>query len=178
MVKFDSVLNESETYRGNVNYLPNTINGKMYVRVDWNMPVNEQILIAGEEFQIYRPKLNQVLTGRVNSASTNKASGGILSFIKMTSEELKLNFSIALKGEEVLSDGIIAHTLELTPKTLSFFKSADIWVDGDGMPRQVRVNEKNGDTTTVLLSAIQKNMKVEPSVFKLALPKNVKIIKV
>ncbi len=45
------------------------------------------------------------------------------------------------------------------------------------MPRQAKVLEQNNDTTTVLLSNLQKNITLNGSIFKLNYPKNAKKIK-
>jgi len=45
------------------------------------------------------------------------------------------------------------------------------------MPRQAKVVEQNGDTTTVLLSNIKKNVTIKGDVFDLKYPKSAKVIK-
>ena len=54
---------------------------------------------------------------------------------------------------------------------------ADLWVDGNGMPVQAKITEKNNDTTLVLLSNMQKNVTIKASEFKINLPKGTKIIR-
>ena len=66
--------------------------------------------------------------------------------------------------------------LELTPKAPQSYKSADLWVDGNGMPIQARIMEKNNDTTTVYLSNLQKNVTINASGFKVEMPKNIKCV--
>ncbi len=54
---------------------------------------------------------------------------------------------------------------------------ADLWVDGDGIPRQARITENNNDTTTVLLSDIRRNETLKAEIFKLKYPSTAKKIK-
>lgn len=66
--------------------------------------------------------------------------------------------------------------LRLTPKNSENFKSIEAWIDIDGMPRQIRIAEKNNDTTTVELSEIQKNIPVDAAALAITLPKGTKIL--
>mgnify|MGYP001795458770 FL=1 len=63
------------------------------------------------------------------------------------------------------------------PKGKVNYKSAELWVDPDGMPRQAKIIEANNDTTTVLLANILKNPTLNGGIFKLPYPKNVTKIK-
>jgi len=45
------------------------------------------------------------------------------------------------------------------------------------MPVQSKVIEKNNDTTTVLLTNLQKNVRVDKSEFQIKLPDGTKVIK-
>jgi len=65
----------------------------------------------------------------------------------------------------------------MTPKVPTSYKSAEVWVDGNGMPVQSKVIEKNNDTTTVLLTNLQKNVRVDKSEFQIKLPDGTKVIK-
>ena len=54
--------------------------------------------------------------------------------------------------------------------------STEIWVDGNGMPVQMRTTERNGDSTLVRLTNIQKNARINGDAFKISLPSGVKIV--
>ncbi|MBK7934939.1 MAG: outer membrane lipoprotein carrier protein LolA [Pyrinomonadaceae bacterium] len=176
MVKTDSVLGESDTYEGKTSFLPESYAGKKYVRIDWSKPVVENIVVIGDSYQLYRPKLNQVIKGQTSSAKSGAAAGGALAFVSMSKDQLKANYNVVFIAEEAISGGVKTIHLQLTPKVKTSYKTADLWVDGDGMPRQAKVTENNNDTTTVLLTGIEKNTKVDYGLFKLALPKNVKVV--
>jgi outer membrane lipoprotein-sorting protein len=57
----------------------------------------------------------------------------------------------------------------MTPLKQAKYKSAEIWVDGNGMPIQSLIKEKNDDTSTVLLTNLQKNVRINSADFKMSL---------
>jgi outer membrane lipoprotein-sorting protein len=177
MEKYNSQLDETDVTEGIVKYLPKTPKRAMYVRLDWTKPVVEQISVIGNAYTLYRPRLNQVYIGKTDNAKNNAKVGNALAFISMSKEELKANYTVNYLGKVKLKDDVETWHLELIPKKTSSYKAAYLWVDVDGMPRQARVVENNGDTTTVLLYNIQKNITLKGSDFEIQYPKNAKLIK-
>ncbi len=177
MVKTNSQLGVSDTTVGSTSYLPKAGSRVMYVRIDWTKPVEEQISVIGDNYELYRPRLNQVITGTTKNAKNNASVGGALSFMSMSKDQLKANYTVVYIGEEQISGSVSTWHLQLTPKTATTYKTAEIWVDGDGMPRQAKINEQNNDSTTVLLANIQKNLTLKGEIFKLKYPSSVKKIK-
>lgn len=177
MVKHNPQLNVSDTTSGTTSYLPKTAKRGMYVRIDWTKPVEEQISVIGDDYELYRPRLNQVIVGKVQKAKNNASVGGALAFMSMTRDQLRANYDVRYIGEEQIRGGTPTWRLELTPKTETSYKMAELWVDGDGMPRQAKIVEHNNDSTTVLLTGIQKNLTLKGDIFKLKYPANVKKIK-
>ena len=181
MVKYDSVLKVSDTTEGTSIYAvlkgnkakeENTL-----VRIDWTKPAQETLTVVKGQYTIYRPRLNQYMTGSTKDAKGSGKANGALSFMNMSKEQLKANYGIKYIGEEKVSGGIPTWHLELTPKIAQNYKSAELWVDGNGMPIQTKIIEKNNDTTTVLLSNIRKNETIDAEAFSVKLPKGVKQIK-
>ncbi|MGE3468231.1 MAG: outer membrane lipoprotein carrier protein LolA [Pyrinomonadaceae bacterium] len=177
MVKYNPQLNVSDTTVGRTSYISKAAGGKMYVRIDWTKPVEEKIAVIGDDYELYRPRLNQVIVGKTQKAKNSASVGGALGFMSMSKAQLKANYNVAFLGEEQISGGVRTWHLQLNPKNQSSYKMAELWVDGDGMPRQAKVIEQNNDTTTVMLSGIQKNPSLKGSSFKLNYPGNVKKIK-
>lgn len=177
MVKHNPQLNVSDTSVGTTKYLPKKGKTPMYVRIDWTKPVSEQMAVIGDEYQLYRPRLNQVIKGRVDKAKNNAAAGGALSFMNMGREQLRANYNIEFVAEETLRDGTPTFHLLLTPKSQTSYKSANLWVDKDGTPRQAKITERNNDTTTVLLENIEKNLTIRADIFRLKYPSNAKVIR-
>ena len=176
MVKKDALLDESDTFKGTVKYIPGKTENDMYIRIDWTKP-NEQLAVIKTKYILYRPPINQAIVGEVGKAKNSANAGGALSFMSMSKTQLKANYSYKYIGEETLSSGAKTVHLELIPKTAQKYKSAELWVDVDGMPLQMKIVEKNGDSTTVLLSKVNKNVTLNKDVFTINFPKNTKVIK-
>ena len=174
MVKFDSVLKESEKLDGKTIYLP-TKGRDALVRIDWMKP-EETLAVVNGKYVLYRPRLKQAIVGKVKDAKGSGKANGALSFMNMSKEQLKANYTIKYLGQENVSNGTATWHLELLPKSATNFKMAELWIDGNGMPVQAKVIEGNNDTTTVLLSNFQKNAKINASQFKVKLPDGTKII--
>jgi len=176
MAKHDSVLNETDISEGSISYIPGRSQKQIYIRIDWAKPVVEHLAVANGQYVLYRPKLKQAITGKVDSAKGNAKTGGALAFMSMSQAQLRENYDVKYVADETVAGGVKTFHLLLTPKNASGYKSADLWVDANGMPVQAKVVEKNNDTTTVLLSAIQKNATFKASAFKISPPKDVKIV--
>ena len=179
MVKYDSVLKVSDTTEGTSIYVALKGNTKdnTLVRIDWTKPAKETLSVVKDQYIIYRPRLNQYITGSTKDAQGSGKANGALSFMNMSKAQLKANYDIKYLGQENIKGGIATVHLELTPKTAQSYKSAELWVDVDGMPLQAKIIEKNNDTTTVLLSNIKKNETINAEAFNVKLPDDAKHIK-
>jgi len=176
MVKYNSQLKESDTTYGNSIYLP-TKGRDALVRIDWTKPVAETLAVVNGKYVLHRPRLKQAIVGNAKDAKGSGKANGAMSFMNMSKEQLKANYTIKYLGQENVSGGTPTWRLELTPKAATNFKMAELWVDGNGMPVQAKVIETNNDTTTVLLSNFEKNAKINASQFEVKLPKGTQIIK-
>lgn len=176
MEKRDSVLGETDLSEGDLNYIPGRSQKQIYVRINWATPVVEHLAVANGQYVLYRPKANQAIVGKVDGAKGSAKTGGALAFMTMSKEELAANYKVDYLGDETVSGGVSAFHLKLTPIKATSYKSAELWVDTNGMPVQAKVVEKNNDTTTILLSNIQKNATVKASDFKISPPKGTAIV--
>ena len=178
MAKYNAQLGENDLTQGSVIYLPGKSEREMYIRIDWTKPVQEQLAVIRGEYTLYRPRLGQAIVGKVDSAKNSAGAGNALGFMSMSKEQLKANYNVKYLGEETVSGGTKTWHLELSPKAASKYKAAEIWVDGNGMPVQAKVIESNNDSTTVLLTNLQKNQTINAKVFTIDFPKkSTKIIK-
>src|SRR5215210_7565621 len=149
------------------------------VRVDWARPVQEILAVSGGQYTLYRPRLKQAYQGSSKSASSKGKAGNVLGFaLNMTSAQAKNQFNVELVGEGELYKGS-PHVwwLKLVPRGNQGFQFAEVWVTDDGMPIQTRVTEKNGDATTVRLTNIQRNPKIDGNPFIIELPAGTKVVK-
>lgn len=171
MSQHDAGLDDYDVKKGSVNYLPGK-GRNVYVRVDWTQP-NEILVVANGEYVLYRPVIKQAIVGKTSDAGKNNKAGGAFAFMNMSKAQLQSNYAIVYLGIEKIG-GKDVWRLRLDPKTKVSYKSAELWVDGDGMPVQNKINEKNNDSSTILLENIEKNITIKGSIFKLDLPGDVK----
>lgn len=176
LAKTNASLGETDTNTGEVNYLPGRTQKAIYLRIDWTKP-KEHLAIANGEYIIYTPGTKRAITGKVDSKAGGPKGAGALAFMTMSKAELSANYDVEYVGEETVSGGINTWHLVLKPKTAANYKSADLWVDSNGMPVQAKVTEKNNDTTTVLLSGIQRNATIKASQFKIDTPAGTTFVK-
>lgn len=177
MAKTDTVLGETDLYEGELTYKPGPSERNIFLRIDWNKPSVEHLAVANGIYRIYRPKANRMIEGKVDSAKGSAKSGGALAFMTMSKAELSSNYDVTYEGPETVSGGVSTWHLRLRPKKATSYKSADLWVDTNGMPIQAKVVEKNNDTTTVYLSALQKNVTIKASIFTITPAKGTEIVK-
>lgn len=177
MNKLDSVLGENDLYEGSLSYIPGRSQNQIFVRIDWAKPRVEHLAVANGSYVIYRPGSKWAATGKVDSVKGGGKAGGVLAFMSMSKAQLAANYSVEYAGEETVKNGTKAWHLVLTPKQATSYKSAELWVDSNGMPVQAKIIEKNNDTTTLLLSDIQRNATVSASVFKLKPPAGTEIVR-
>ena len=177
MAKLDSVLGETEMKKGNLTYLPGRSEKEMYLRINWKEPLEEHLAVAKGQYVLYTPRRKQAIVGKVDGVKgKGSKAGGVLAFMSMSKAQLKENYEVKLMGEETVKDGTKTWHLVLIPLKPTSYKSADLWVDANGMPVQARIVEKNNDTNTILLTNIQRNSNVEASVFKITPPKGTAIV--
>ena len=177
MAKTDAALGETDLYEGELNYLPGQSQSQIYVRIDWIKPAVEHLAVAKGQYVLYSPKQNRAIVGKVDSAGKNTKAGGALAFMTMSKAELSANYDVEYKGEETVSGGVNTWHLVLKPKKAATYKSADLWVDSNGMPVQAKVVEKNNDSTTVNISGVQKNATIKANIFQITPAKGTEIVK-
>jgi outer membrane lipoprotein-sorting protein len=175
MEKYNSQLKESDVTEGTAMYLPQK-KRDAFLRIDWTKPNVESLAVVNKEYVIYRPGIKWATVGKLNSAKDKATAGNALAFINMSRAQLKANYTIRYVGVESVGGTSTWH-LELTPKAKTSYKTADLWVDKDGMPIQAKVLESNNDTTTVQLSGLEKNVTLNTKNFSIDLPKDTKIVK-
>ena len=176
VVKYNSQIGVEDKYNGVVLYLPSQ--GKQAsIRIDWSSPRREVLAINNNQYTIFRPTLLIAYKGDVRKMRDNKA-GGLMEMMNMSRGQLEARFQpVKDVREETLWGGVSTIHLTLVPKGNAGYKYAEIWIDGAGMPVQTKIVEKNDDSTTMRLTALEKNQKISQSEFEVKLDSNVKIVK-
>lgn len=176
MVKTQAHLGESDTSIGTALYAKGKTRNPL-VRIDWEKP-QESLAVRDGQYIMYRPRLAVAYTGSTSSAGKDTKGSSALAFMNMSKTELRANYDVALLSENAtLSSGVRTWQIQLTPKTRTSYKSAELWVDPDGMPQQTKIIEHNNDTTTVLLTNLEKNVSFPGDAFQIKLAKGTKIQK-
>lgn len=175
MQKYNAQLRDYESNTGDVQYVAGQ---SPSVRVDWRRPA-ELLAVSKGQYTLYRPRLNQAYQGSAKSQSKNNKVGNVLGFaLNMSGAQAKSQFNIDLAGEGTLErGGPHVWWLKLTPRGAAGYQFAEIWVTDDGMPIQARVTERNGDSTLVRLTNVQRNARIDGNPFEIQLPAGTKIVR-
>src|SRR5436190_14511031 len=177
MEKYNSQLGDSDKYYGTIRYIPAGGKAASLVRLDWNKPQQEILVVANGGYVLYRPRLNQAIIGNNGSVRSAK-DNDVLALLNMSAAQLRSRFGdFQDEREETLWGDIHTTHLKAVPKTAASYKYIEVWVDDNGMPVQTKMVEKNDDSTTMRLSNIAKNQNIDKKEFSIDLPSSVKKIK-
>jgi len=177
MEKYNSQLRDSDRSVGVILYEPES-GREASVRIEWRSPQHEILAVSNGKYTLFRPRLGMAYQGNSKSSKVKNVSGGLLSLVYMSRQELESRFQpVQDVREETLWGGVSTIHLTLVPKGNASFKYAEIWVDSGGMPVQTKIIEKNDDATTVRLSGLERNVRIAASEFEVKLDSSVKIVK-
>lgn len=175
MEKWNDQLKAGDKRTGTVAYIPGAGRAS-FVRVDWRTPVQEILAVAGGEYTLFSPRRKMAWVGSTNSK--NAKVSGVMGFgLDASTAQMKSAYDYKDVYNETLWGGVATTHITLVPKGASSHKYSEIWVDGSGMPVQTKVVEKNGDSTTVRLMDIQRNVAVSKDEFKINLGSDVKKVR-
>lgn len=177
VVKYNSQIGVEDKYNGVVIYMPGA-GRNASVRIDWTSPRRESLAVNNNKYIIFRPNQNIAYTGNTGSMRGDNKAGGLLEMMSMSRGQLEARFQpVKDVREETLWGGVSTIHLTLVPKGNASYKYAEVWIDSAGMPVQTKIVEKNDDSTTMRLTGLEKNQKINPSDFEIKLDSNVKIVK-
>jgi len=178
VVKYNSQLGVEDKFSGIVIYMPGA-GRQASVRIDWSHPRKEVLAVNNNKYTIFRPALGVAYTGdsRRMGGNDNKV-GGLMEMVNMSRGQLEARFQpVKDVREETLWGGVGTIHLTLVPKGNAGYKYAEVWIDSAGMPVQTKIVEKNDDSTTMRLTGLEKNQKINQGDFDIKLDSNVKIVK-
>jgi outer membrane lipoprotein-sorting protein len=175
--KYNSQLGVEDKYSGVVIYLPGA-GRQAAVRIDWTSPRKEVLAVNNNRYTIFRPALKVAYTGDSRKMSGDNKAGSLLEMMSMSRAQLESRFQpVKDVREETLGGGVGTIHLTLVPKGKASYKYAEVWIDSAGMPVQAKIVEKNDDSTTMRLTALEKNARISTGDFDIKLDSNVKIVK-
>ena len=176
VVKTNSQMGYEDKYHGVVVYMP-AAGRQASVRIDWTSPRKEVLAVSNNKYVIYRPNQKIAYTGSANKMKEDKA-GGLMEMMNMSRGQLEARFQpVKDVREETLWGGVSTIHLTLVPKGNAGYKYAEVWIDAGGMPVQTKIVEKNDDSTTMRLTDLEKNQKIDSKIFDVSLDSGVKIVK-
>lgn len=176
MEKYNAQLRDKDNYRGILLYIPGA-GRSASVRLEWTSPQHEILAVSNNEFQLYRPRLGQVIYGNTKSTG-DKKSNDVLRLMSMSAAQLRSEFGPFQDVEDVtLWGGVRTTHFKVVPKGAASYKHIEVWVDDSGMPVQTKMVEKNDDSTTVRLTDIARNAPISKDELTLKLDPSVKRIK-
>ena len=171
MTKFNAQLSETDIKQGGVKFMPQA--NDYLLRIDSTNPAPENFSIIGNQYLVYLPNQKTARTGTITDAQKNE----FVIFSQLAKGKLKETYGVKYLGEEKVNGLIPAWHLELTPKTKSSYKTIELWVDANGMIIQSKSVETNGDWSIISLTNLQKNVQIQATDCKIALPRDTKIVK-
>jgi len=175
MEKYNSQLRDKEKWSGIVLYIPGA--GNAFVRLEWNSPQHEILTSENGNYILYQPRKKIAYEGR-NNHFKNPGDGDVLALMSMSATQLRTKFGeFQDMRDETLWGGVWTQHFKVTPKTAASYKYIEVWVDGEGMPVQTKMVEKNDDATTVRLTNLAKNQTIPLDQFKQNLDASVKRVK-
>ncbi|MEZ5307974.1 MAG: outer-membrane lipoprotein carrier protein LolA [Pyrinomonadaceae bacterium] len=160
--EYEATLADETERKGAVQYISKP-GRDAWVRIDWASP-DESLIVANGKYVLWRKDKGEAVVGNVEESKSQKATSNSLKFMSMSKAELKANYTTAYLGEATV-DGTTTWHLKLTPKNADEFREAELWVDGNGMPIQAMIVQKNKDKATVRLSSLEKNVTIDAKIF-------------
>lgn len=164
-------LDEASDYAGTLTLVPGS--GKEFsMRLDWTKPSSESISVLDGKYEMYNPRTKILYYGAADKVRTDsRTSGNPLSVLNMNQAQMRAAYDPSLISDGAkLKDGTLTFHVKLLPKTRQSFKQAELWVDSNGMPRQIKVTAHNNDTDMFFLSNPKKNETVDLRKLRISAP--------
>jgi len=176
MEKYNSQIGTKDQVKGVVAYVPGA-GRNASVRLEWTSPQHEIISVTNGKYVLFKPRISTAYTGSASKAP--QGTSGILEMMYMSRQQLEARFQpVQDVREETLWGGVSTIHITLVPKgNAASYKYAEVWIDNAGMPVQTKIVEKNDDSTTMRLTALEKNVSIPNNEFQIKLDSSVKIVK-
>ena len=150
---------------------------QVFLRKEIEEPQLSSLVIADGGVVFFQPLIKQAQKYRLGK-NKHKPEFLILGF-GTTREALEEAYEMKLVGEEKVGD-VEAWVLEMVPRSdgvQAFFGKIVLWIDGRRwIPIQQKLVEPSGDYLLIRFSEVQLNPRLNPSDFKLKLPKGTRVV--
>ncbi|HSG46982.1 MAG TPA: outer membrane lipoprotein-sorting protein, partial [Longimicrobiales bacterium] len=118
-------------------------------------PAGDAVVVDGTWVWVYYPSMDAKQVLRFAMAQ----SPGGFDFHREFLQDFATKYALTLEGPETVT-GRSTYRIRLVPRTTASYQSAVVWVEANGVLRQVRVEEENGSVRTVTLDRVE--MGVQP----------------
>jgi outer membrane lipoprotein-sorting protein len=151
--------------------------GTERVLIEDTEPTRQIMAVVGDKVTIYQPRINQAfVTTRRAAAGKNRSLAFLGVGYGQAGAQLRDKYDVTVIGPDTVA-GRETTLLALKPKQAEgAIMGMQVWVDNTTwLPVQYVIGEK-GARTTVTLSAMQPNVKLDDSKFEVSLPKGTQIV--
>lgn len=172
-VKRDTMLDATDKSTGTF-YYKKGAPGQERILLEYVEPARQTIAIVGDRVTIYQAFANQVLeTTRQAQAGKNKSLNFLGLGYGQAAQQFREKYTITLVGADTI-DGRQTTLLDLKPKTAEHgIKRISVWVDNATWLPVQYVLKESGAETTVSLSSMKPNVKLDDSKFEIKVPSGV-----
>jgi outer membrane lipoprotein-sorting protein len=159
-------------------WISRTGNAPRQIRIDYDKPVKEQLLIDKGKFTKYAPTTKMATVFNFNKEDQPEGECILLGLCQ-SSARIKQNYTISISNPETIA-GVKTTVVELVPKEgkrAANIKSIRLWLDSaKGYPIQSRVYTPNGNYRNSTFTEISISAKpFSASQFDLKIPKDADI---
>jgi len=160
---------------GNV-WISRTGNAPRQIRINYDKPVKEQLLIDKGKFTKYAPSIKMATVFNFNKDDQPEGECILLGLCQ-SSARIKQNYTISISTNQETVSGVKTTVVELVPKEgkrAANIKSIRLWLDAaKGYPIQSRVYTPNGNYRNSTFTEISISAKpFSASQFDLKIPKD------
>jgi outer membrane lipoprotein-sorting protein len=171
-----AIIDDDEIDNGTLRMKRDKTHGVLMV-IELTGKAAKTVALDESEVVIYNPKINSAQGYKIG-AKRDMVEQFLLLGFGATSTDLKQSYDVSWVGAETVAGQQTGH-LKLVPKVPDASRQmsgAELWIAASsGLPVQQKILISNGDYWVVKYSDIKVNPQVSDDVFRLKLPKGVKI---
>ena len=173
MKKWDAMVGEFTDPENGEFYYKRANDGSALLRIQITDPAKKITTIRDGEVLVYQPAMKTAMKYTLGK-NRDKVEYIALGFGK-SPEDLKKAYNVSYGGTETI-DGSSCSILVLKPKASSIFSSITVWIkDATGISTRMKMVEKFDDYILMDFSNEKLNEKIDDSIFKEKIPKDVDV---
>lgn len=149
------------------------------VRLEIDSPQPRVLIVVGTRYQLYQPRLRQVIEGELTGAGTRGMFSGLLAGSPEAMDRLERDYLVESAGEsEVAGRPVYELTFTARAGAAVYCTGIELAVDRVRfLPLRQTCREANESRVTFTLSDVEIDVPLESGIFELELPKGVERIR-